>query len=859
MKIRFFLVLISILIAQFIFAITVDGNAYLEAQTDHSGIELNFERISPDSLLYTTYTNTNGYFTIDIESGYYYITYSKYGYLGYNTYENLYSDTTLPDVTLIEHQSLIIVPDDFALIQDAIDYSCWGDTILVQPGIYYENLYINNDQLTIGSLYLTTQDTSYISQTIIDGGNNGSVVEFYNGPDVLVGFTIRNGNAPEFGGGIRCHNADTILSSLIISNNAAADDGGGIYCYSSSPIIENTIISYNNADLGGGIYCEEGSSPQISNVSITSNTGICGAGFYCEDPSEPILENVVISYNNAGGDYSLGGGMYLRSSANPILTNVEISNNSAKSGGGIFCSSHATPYLSSVDIVNNIATSRGGGIFCANYGSIQFDDQNRCNLHSNQISNNRGYGADLALSYDYPFDVILDTFSVSTPTDYYATPIDSLNFDFFYSIQDSLINQDVYVSVDGDNSNTGTSPTEPFKTIKYALSQIQADSLNKNTIHILPGTYSSSTNGEIFPIRASSYVSIAGSSAYEVILDAQNQSSVLRFYNTKDIVLKNLTIQNGSATGISDHGGGLTVYYSEVILENVRISNNYAEDSGGAIFCYESEMLLRNVEISENDNNIDVIYTLNSTIDFINTSIVNNTSYNPVIYSSGYSYLSFQNCILWNNASYNYIVCNNNGQENILTFSYNDLKHGQDCILQNGAATINWLEGNIDEDPLFVGAGEHPFSLQDLSPCVNTGIPDTTGLNLPEYDLAGNPRIYGGRIDMGVYENQNVVVGIDDNLIPLFTKLNKNYPNPFNPTTTISFSIPEESTIELYIYNIKGQKIKTLVSDQFTVGQHSIIWNGDDDFGNSISSGVYLYKLNVNGKTEAVKKCLLLK
>ena len=270
-------------------------------------------------------------------------------------------------------------------------------------------------------------------------------------------------------------------------------------------------------------------------------------------------------------------------------------------------------------------------------------------------------------------------------------------------------------------------------------------------------------------------------------------------------------------------------------------------------------MLLRNVEISENDNNIDVIYTLNSTIDFINTSIVNNTSYTPVIYCID-SYLSFQNCILWNNASYNYIVCNNNGQENILTFSYTDLKHGQDCILQNGATTtINWLEGNIDEDPLFVGTGEHPYSLQDLSPCVNTGIPDTTGLNLPEYDLAGNPRIYGGRIDMGAYENQEVIVNSEELTVPMIYTLCQNYPNPFNPTTTISFSIPKESTVELYIYNIKGQKIKTLVSDQFTVGQHSIIWNGDDDFGNSISSGVYLYKLNVNGKTELVRKCLLLK
>ena len=87
-----------------------------------------------------------------------------------------------------------------------------------------------------------------------------------------------------------------------------------------------------------------------------------------------------------------------------------------------------------------------------------------------------------------------------------------------------------------------------------------------------------------------------------------------------------------------------------------------------------------------------------------------------------------------------------------------------------------------------------------------------------------------------------------------------NYPNPFNPTTTISFSVTQTSSfITLEIYNIKGQKVKQLVSDQLSAGQHSIVWNGDDRSGKSVGSGVYLYKLNVNSKTEAVKKCLLLK
>ncbi len=95
-----------------------------------------------------------------------------------------------------------------------------------------------------------------------------------------------------------------------------------------------------------------------------------------------------------------------------------------------------------------------------------------------------------------------------------------------------------------------------------------------------------------------------------------------------------------------------------------------------------------------------------------------------------------------------------------------------------------------------------------------------------------------------------------------------NHPNPFNPTTTISFSVTQNSDfVNLEIYNIKGQKIKTLdilesanPSPFFADGvSYSISWNGTDDNNQPVSSGIYFYKLNVNGKTKAVKKCLLLK
>ncbi len=99
----------------------------------------------------------------------------------------------------------------------------------------------------------------------------------------------------------------------------------------------------------------------------------------------------------------------------------------------------------------------------------------------------------------------------------------------------------------------------------------------------------------------------------------------------------------------------------------------------------------------------------------------------------------------------------------------------------------------------------------------------------------------------------------NENVIPAITKLHQNYPNPFNPETTISFSVTQTSSfVNLDIYNIKGQKVKQLISDQLSAGQRTVIWNGTDDNGKSVSSGIYFYKLKT-ANFEKTKKMILLK
>ena len=88
--------------------------------------------------------------------------------------------------------------------------------------------------------------------------------------------------------------------------------------------------------------------------------------------------------------------------------------------------------------------------------------------------------------------------------------------------------------------------------------------------------------------------------------------------------------------------------------------------------------------------------------------------------------------------------------------------------------------------------------------------------------------------------------------------LNGNYPNPFNPTTTISFILPNDTQVELLVYNIKGQKIKTLVNHQLKTGQHNIIWDGKDENGKQVATGIYFNQLKTPA-TIITKKMLMIK
>ena len=160
----------------------IDGYALLQNQSDHSNITITFTRTAPSALTETVSTIASGYFSVQLEDGIYDITYTIDGFYTESLTDQLfYTNITLLPMTLLESTTLINVPSLFPTIQTAINRAFEGDTILVAAGTYVENLNYNGKNIVVGSLYLTTQDTSYISSTIVDGNQSGRVVYFGNG------------------------------------------------------------------------------------------------------------------------------------------------------------------------------------------------------------------------------------------------------------------------------------------------------------------------------------------------------------------------------------------------------------------------------------------------------------------------------------------------------------------------------------------------------------------------------------------------------------------------------------------------------------------------------------------------------
>ncbi len=205
----------------------------------------------------------------------------------------------------------IQVPADYRAIQTAIDSAAIGDTVLVAPGVYNENIDFHGKRLVLASYFLTTSDTSYISQTIIDGNADSSVVSFQNKePEgtALIGLSIRNGlgtgDWPNVrGGGIHLeYNAKPLIRYCYIYNNettGSSNRGGGINTKNGAPTISNCKIYNNKSFIGSAITVGNGAAEVlIDSCEIFNNIGFQTVLLaYSENVT---IRRTVIRHNSGG-------------------------------------------------------------------------------------------------------------------------------------------------------------------------------------------------------------------------------------------------------------------------------------------------------------------------------------------------------------------------------------------------------------------------------------------------------------------------------------------------------------------------------------------------------------------------------
>ncbi len=273
--------------------------------------------------------------------------------------------------------STINIPADYPHIQDGIDAANDGDTILVNPGIYLENINIMKDHIVLGSLFIVTGDESYIDETIIDGDSLGTVIRmgaYLNGADdvVIAGFTIKNGN----GGGIKCIGSCEISNNIIRNNRSRK--AGGIYIYGNGLIINNLITKNHAGDVGGGIVSYGGSSIIRNNIISRNISDHTTGGVHIEDSYYVTVESNIIIGNTSGGN---GGGLIFYTDNTHCIVNNNLiaknsssenaamsfaygdyymANNTIADNSGSECGMRICGFGTTVEMVNNILWNNGG-------------------------------------------------------------------------------------------------------------------------------------------------------------------------------------------------------------------------------------------------------------------------------------------------------------------------------------------------------------------------------------------------------------------------------------------------------------------------------------------------------------------
>ncbi len=731
--------------------------------------------------------------------------------------------------------TVIRVPADSATIQGGIEGAQDGDTVLVAPGRYLENLNFEGKAIWLKS-------EAGPESTIIDGDSilYHPVVTFESGEDtnsVLDGFTITRGYAPT-GAGIRClKGSSPKIINNIITKNCSYDEhsfygtGAGIYCEVGTPIIRDNIITQNKANYAGGIFCV-GGSPLVEGNEVSDNT-FGGIGIDADTSGYPLIINNKIT-NNEGSGIGTGG------RGSPLISNNIISGNYKLSspesyGGGISTDylGRSRPIIVDNIITGNKASARGGGIGTSlTHCSILL-------IKGNYIAGDSAFaGGGIGLSGGSS-----DTLTV---------------------IEENIIEGNEAECGGGIHTNC-TVPKIRNNIIRGNRAFNQGGGLE------IAGTSATISNNQIVD-NVSDYVG----------------GGVFTYFcgRSPSIFVNNLIAHNSAL-----EGGGFFLYGSTAVITNNTICYNQASERGGGIYDYWAKATIaNNIIVGSRDG--EGILAIEKAPPII--------SYNDV----------------WANADGDYSGCQPGEGDISLDPLFADTSLGDYHLLVNSPCIDRgdtaWGFRDPDSSRNDIGAyggpravmarpvypkgleaepGDSTVSLSwrpnpepdiwwyavyrgdssGFSPSESTLVAQVTGPAWVDSQVvmgatyyyrvsAVNNKGYGSGYSQEVEGKTGVKERREEGLPTQFV-LEQNWPNPFNAATIINYELrikspPVHTTLK--IYNILGQEVRTLVEEGKDPGYYTVLWDGRNQEGKELPSGVYLYRLKA-GRFSQTRKMVLLR
>ena len=781
----------------------------------------------------------------------------------------------------------------YKLIQMGIDSVSTDGTVLVKNGTYKENIDLKGKPLKVGSLYMTTADSSHIPNTIIDGDKNGTVVTFKTNEDSttsFTGFTIINGLSSN-GGGIYFDNASPVISHMRILNNTSQENGGGIYCMNSVPILTNIVIAKNKAPKGGGIYLgEAGTKPKMNHLTIAENDG---AGIYLElsgnaSTGNPSLTNSVV-WGNSGSsiEFASTGSAFGLDVSYTTIQGGEDSINTK--GNGVVNwgqgSVNEDPLFESGYYLGNYSHAIGGG---DPNGSANID------IYGRVRPNPAGSDVDMG-AIEHPRALpLLKTANVFdglgiTDTSLWndATKL-SAHWERFEN--NSAVNYEYAIGTFEENNIVDWQFVGTDTFITATGLDLQHDSTYyfhvKGVDERNRESEVSTSDGILIDIVAPSIVDtkVSWTSPNPLMGDILIEYTTSEWADTGEVSMNaNLDNQYGFEYKFNDNErfevrveGPFTSGDSIVI--NVKgykdRAGNAAVDSSLSYFVGFIGDFNLDGQIDGGDLSVMINGWQNKIMDFElapTTGILPNLKPNVDGKFDIYDAAVFTRMWHWFRE-------NNSIKADEVLASFGD---EIDIIVSNGKMSMETINGAQTIELMI----NYPLelvqlnieSLQSTSDAmvlskidtllgmgwVTKGAMDSThvlDLNIPyspeldeDVDVNITYIIYGRHGEELSAGTQ--VVRLKS--IPKAFALHQNYPNPFNPVTTINIDVPKETHMQLVVYDILGREVATLIDGIMSAGYQSMTWNTKSISGIPVGAGVYFYQVRTADFVDTKKMVIL--